>query len=453
MTAIPYRPKLNRLIDTSVLPDSLSFVSDTADDVLSYFSVSDLNISLSESRDFKYYSLKLHTDKKIGFTIPIFNITILLNPPDETGTVNEAFFDITFFRKWELLKYINELDTADILNFSFSEYFDLIKNMFNLSDEKLIHSVIKNFVVPPCDGQILNTQSLDIKQYFNDFITEINTLISSSNPPIDISSITNPDFLDLVNAIKNSSLSIIEVVEHFINIDPNNSKINLLSIIKPWFSNFTWERILEIVLPQYYLSINEITLGIEFTRNILKPIDPVTGEPDTNENNKTIVRFTVGDLVFSSKRGFDFSEEYSLTIPESEILNTGLILDVSAAKLDLSSKKNIPEATADGRPVTFTGVFIESVKILLPPEWGTPKDSQGAPLPSGVEILCSNLLIGNEGGVSGLIGVSGYVFEYYIDFEISGTNKITYDSTSDKITIEGLDNKQKVIQAQSSGDT
>ena len=112
-----------------------------------------------------------------------------------------------------------------------------------------------------------------------------------------------------------------------------------------------------------------------------------------------MLKFGVGDVLFSTESGIGFNENFTaeLNFP-SQIGNTGLIIDLDNAKLDISRQKNIPEANLDGRPNDFVGVYIEQASITLPEKWF--KNQPVAP-----QIFGKNLLIGT-GGISGTIGLS-----------------------------------------------
>src|SRR5680860_571067 len=67
-------------------------------------------------------------------------------------------------------------------------------------------------------------------------------------------------------------------------------------------------------------------------------------------------------------------------------------------KLDLSRKTNIPEATADGRPNDFMGVYIQDGIIGFPQFWNHDDSN------STGQIVARNLLVGT-GGISGTLGL------------------------------------------------
>ncbi|MDL2312366.1 hypothetical protein LJC68_05775 [Bacteroidales bacterium OttesenSCG-928-B11] len=114
-----------------------------------------------------------------------------------------------------------------------------------------------------------------------------------------------------------------------------------------------------------------------------------------DENIKSMLRFNVGQLGFSTTNGLEFAGESSFDFTKSEIGNTGLTLYFDLMKLDLSRTKNIPEATAAGYPDDFVGVFVKEAAIGLPKKWSKNTD--------GLSLVGRDLL--GTGGFSGTVGL------------------------------------------------
>jgi hypothetical protein len=85
------------------------------------------------------------------------------------------------------------------------------------------------------------------------------------------------------------------------------------------------------------------------------------------EPNKFKLDFDIGQLNYSSSGGFGFNELYVATLnpyPKAEIGKTGIKISFDHARLDLSKETNIPEASIEGRPNDFTGVFIDEATYV-----------------------------------------------------------------------------------------
>jgi hypothetical protein len=151
----------------------------------------------------------------------------------------------------------------------------------------------------------------------------------------------------------------------------------------------------DLLIPKFSASLNNLSLAITFPRTWLKPLDSA-GDVIADENIKSMIRFNVGSVRFSTENGFEFENESSFSFDKSEIGDTGLTLFFSGMKLYLSKNSNIPEATAAGYPDNFKGVFIAQAEIGLPRKW-FPDDTS-------LELFGENLLIGT-GGFSGTVGL------------------------------------------------
>ena len=152
----------------------------------------------------------------------------------------------------------------------------------------------------------------------------------------------------------------------------------------------------ELVTPEINAVLYDVNFAIEFPRTVVIPVDGMTSEP-LPEPETSLLKFTVGNFYASSRDGFSFENVGSISFTKSQILNTGLIIEFSGIKLDLSRTTNIPEAIADGRPVDFVGVYVQKATIGLPKKWFKPSSTSTA------QIVGTDIIIGT-GGFSGKVG-------------------------------------------------
>ena len=121
---------------------------------------------------------------------------------------------------------------------------------------------------------------------------------------------------------------------------------------------------------------------------------------------------TFGEALFyaDTERGFGYNMDLVLnTNVPAQIGNTGLIIDIQNLKIDLSTKENIAEADADGRPKEFMGVYMEYTEIFLPKKWFKKQHGQT------LGISANHLLIGT-GGISGTLALRA---TYTVDENLS----------------------------------
>ena len=152
-------------------------------------------------------------------------------------------------------------------------------------------------------------------------------------------------------------------------------------VLKDWFT------------PQIDASL-ELSIGLKFPTSILTPLD-TDGNPIEGEHS--ILIFDTGTFSFNTQGDVGFHQELSASLNyPSQIGNTGIVIDFTNAKLDLSRNTNIPDADAAGYPIDFIGVYVQEASIGLPAFWNAD------PAASNVHIIGKDLLIGT-GGFSGTI--------------------------------------------------
>jgi hypothetical protein len=387
-----YLPPLSVLIPADKLPDSLGFINT----VFSKLYFRNLIVNKSFYGEEAYYKIVIVTKTKIGLNILGDNgLELLLNPDSVEGTVSE--FPLSFSYYWPIIKYIRGFDLSQF-DFSISAIFDLLLKVAGMDEVQLLKGIANNIYSSYGDEDEEDTYQL--------FIDDFNNNHNPVTPIIYNNNIYNDDLIAedilLQMSSNGNDYNIIDIIfSDYLaqNDDFGTIEYKLERLFYTSLGLFKLDYIFkDLLTPKISASLDSLSLALAFPRTWLKPIDPATNEPYTNENIKSMLKFNVGSLHFSTENGLEFKNENHLSFDKSEIGNTGLTLFFSNMKFDLSKTSNIPEATAAGYSDDFRGVFVESAEIGLPKKWFG--DSGTA-----LELVGENLLIGT-GGFSGTIGLN-----------------------------------------------
>lgn len=418
-----FYPLLSDLLPLGDLPDSLSSFETALTDALDKLFYHDLQYQVTDDRSKRFYRLKIFTYNSVGFAFPNTEFKIVLNPALIPGGAVSSSFPVNFSYEHDILRY---LDLEDITDFSesFQEYFDLFLSIAGLSKSLLMQELINTLIggADPVDS----------------FISQFNAIYSE--PATQLTILISDDIYEVIDNLIDQiddfpDIDLLEVVfQDFVNTDPSEVLGNLETLFKRWIGDLDLDEILNLFIPRIRLEIETIDVGLQFPVNILRQVDPASLLPlkDSEDNDVPgLLIFNLGSLSLSTETGFDYKGENAFSFPTAEVLKTGLILDFTGLKLDLSDSKNIFEATADGRPETFKGIYIQEANIRLPdilqPEGGN------------VSIVSKNLLIGSEGGISGTIGIESMsASEMRLDFEVSTPIGTGFVFDSDLMTISGI---------------
>ncbi len=373
------------------IPEELGFVKDGIQKLLNGIFYKDLQFSKSPNGDSLFSSLKLICFKKLAVEIPGTGMFLVVNPEVNANSTDYTVIPIDLSYKWKILGYAKAFKLEGF-SFTPADIFDLINAILALSEERIIEETLGAFF-PSSTNPI------------NDFVDAINEYPDFAANPIPYPTSSNK-IKELVHSIETHTGKQASVVIFIVFLAQNATLNGTLDRIDQLYTRLlgglTTQFINDLIKPRIDVSSN-LSVGLEFPRNVLVPLDG-TGKPlplkdlSGNEIKSTII-FDIGDFNFSTHGGFGFDKELagSLNHP-SQIGNTGLKIDFHQAKLDLSKKTNIQEATLDGRPNDFVGVFIQDVVIGFPAFW--QKDEAR----SNAEIFGKNVLIGT-GGFSGTIGM------------------------------------------------
>ncbi len=387
-------PSIRHLLPINELPDQLSGLKGGLNTILSKIYYKDLLCESSPEGDSAFYNLTLVTYDKVGFEVPGTNgMAIVLNPDLIVNDADYTPIPVSFKYNWDILRYIKGLNPLSFIEDPI-HYFELILELFGTSQSEVLTTFLTVF--------------LDDPDALTTFVNEFN-----SNPkyslatPLDIDPLSMDQIDDvLIQLTSNGNdFSVFNIIfEDYLTLNTEDLTLdNVRRFFNMIIGDFDPKDLLKLFEFKFGLGIDVIKIGLEFPRDMLIPIDDDPLSPTYNEllpsPAQSALVLNVGSVYYDSESGFDFNNESYLSFPKSQIGNTGLTLEFSDIKLDLSQKRNIPEAVADGRPTDFVGIFIKEGSIGLPASWGHNTGDT-----STAELFVNNLLVGT-GGISGTIGM------------------------------------------------
>lgn len=368
---------ISDIIKPSAIPGDIAIIEDGIEQLLSKLFYKDATISSSPNGEELYAHLRILSAQELGFEIGGTGLRLILNAnPDNTPG---SSFPISFRFYWEVLKYRNSFDFTSFDN-GFSGIFDVLKDIAQFTDEELLTAAINTFI----GGNNSNTEFVNrFNQYL--ILPDPIKLTDGLYPEEHIGEITRRFGQENIEVSK-------VILDLFL---ANSSSLNdfwtkLKQLLSYFGSKLDEDRFKRLITPGFQFSLDSINAAIEFPESIFKPVDPSI--------SKSKLTFDIGRVVVSSEDGFDFQSIGNFEFTESNLFNTGFTLGFTGARLDLSRKKNIPEAIADGRPDDFMGVYIQDGVIGFPTDWG--HDNGG----STGQLYVHNFLAGT-GGISGTIGL------------------------------------------------
>ncbi|MEM9546259.1 MAG: hypothetical protein AAGA77_09800 [Bacteroidota bacterium] len=413
---VVYYPRVSDLINASSIPGDLVTIEQVLDNsidaILKDLRYKNLLIEHSSNGNVKFYSLVL-TKKKIVFPLIGDKIQLVFFP-GESGT---QFSDLPLTLEWEwnVSKYIQDFQ---VQGFSHAPkaFLQLLLELADVSENEFMDGVIANFIssntpyVDLVDSVLSNLNQISVID--NQHVSQIQGILQSLKSTLQNNStvVVIDELEEILNSFEEISDSIgidfdpfVVLFETIVNDLSNvgQSFENLIQLFKIWLGNITMDDLEQIIIPQFKISFQDIAASIEFSREWLVPLVDDTssanyGTPITDETIKTQLKVDVGSFMYDTRIGFQFLGEPNFSFDYSQIGKTGLTLKIDKLKLDLSTKTNISEATADGRPLDFMGVYAQEAIIGLPEKWF--KEDSGTTL----GIFGRNLLIGN-GGITGKI--------------------------------------------------
>ena len=398
MPTSTFYPSLATLIPLENIPADLGLLKSGLSNFFDHFYYRDLQIHKSVDGDAAFYSLKIVTYKRLALEVPgTGGLALILNPGlDEGSQGTNSEFPISVGYKWGILKYVKDFD-LESFDFSGPAFFNIFLDLTGVTKEQLLAEALS----------VLTDDPDPVQQFIDLFNTDpnynptapllINTFPTDQEVIEDllIQLITNGNDFDAYQIILDKYIVSVN------SLDDIFEKLKLL--FAKWLGAFSIDDVKEMLTPQLSASIEALSVGVQFPSKILRQVD-AQGEPlsdplNPSEDKPAVLSFDVASLKYSTVGGleFDLADDLTINFPRSEILKSGLILDLHEVKVDFSRTTNIPEAVADGRPADFVGVYVKDGTISFPAFW------KSAPGSTGV-IKARNLLIGT-GGFSGTLAL------------------------------------------------
>ncbi|MEN1784875.1 MAG: hypothetical protein AAGF77_07005 [Bacteroidota bacterium] len=384
-----YYPTLDTVISAEELPELLGFLKQGLAGLLGNIHYKDLQYSKSVYGDRAFYSLRIVSRNRLDLELPGTGIFLTLNPDIDDTSITS--FPISVSYEWPILAYVRSFDIKDF-SFSAKALYNLGLQILKISEAQVVANAINVFTVP-ADG---NTSV--IQQLINDLGLPIPEPEGPNPMPV------------VLQAIRDSGKDpAFAVFERY--IASGNDQVTIKAKSDLFFKSLLPTEdleayIQELILPKFSTTL-ALSAGIEFPRKLLQPVDPVTLEvipPNDSESDAPRAGFRFGEALFfvNTEEGFGYTMDLALsTTAPAMIGNTGLILEISRFKVDLSDARNIPEADADGRGPGFKGVYAETAAITLPKKWFDKEENN----PNTTARLAGYDLLIGTGGLSGQLAL------------------------------------------------
>ena len=394
-----FYPSLSNIISLDKIP-ALGTFQDGFNNIIEGLFYKNFQSDKSKNGDSAFYLVTIVSFNRIALEIPGTNgLALVLNPSQTLGNTTEVTISVEYH--WEIVKYISGFNISSF-DFTGKSFFDILFKIANTTFDDFLYKTILTFHIDEIDS---------IQTFVDTF--------NANHAPTVLQKLNDPDpiivIADLINQLNVESIDIFELVSEdylandFLKLREGTGNVtdielyfsNLNILFQNWLGNFSIKDIEKLLIPQLSASINDLSVALEFPRSILSPIDPLTKVAYTDQTIKSQLKFTIGSLKFSTENGLEFEDQSTFSFTKSEIAKTGITIQFTDAKVDISRITNIPEATAAGYSDDFVGVFIGEAEIDLPAKWNHDKTN-----PSSAVIKGRNLLIGS-GGFSGTIGMEG----------------------------------------------
>lgn len=427
-------PTLGQILPIDRIPERFEGIRSFLESILDEVFVTNLVVGKSELGESGTYTMRLVVPEGIALNLPFVEDLALVLNPNELG---QSTLDFAMDYQWLVLKYIQDFSLTDF-SATVDNLIGLLMEFLELEEEDLLAEALSTFF-PEGDG---------IMDFIDSLSSTYGVVVSGINDE------TTP-FIEKVaiifDAIEESELDTIQIIlESFINDIEEFDPMERLQALFSEYINDIEEVIAEILEPEFSASLLDLSIGLQFPRKWLVPV--YTGEEDVPnlgindplpDEYHTYLSFEAGSLLYNSGIGFQFENIGSFSINRSRIGNTGLIVEVTDLKVDLSSNRNIPEANNDNRPNSFKGFYADNVAVSFPSFLEGHSDNS-------VEIYADRLLVGSEGGVSGVFGIRGInsgINMHYLDFIIRDDDAnstdvpegIRFDHDRNKILVYGED--------------
>lgn len=424
--SMKYYPSVSDLVNQGVIPGEIEFIEDFIEDLLDEVRYKNLVNNRSPYGDIRNYYITLVL-KEIA--IDFFNLgpKIIFF----AGTPGETNIPLSIQTQWTIKRYLDSFNVRSF-DYSLQGFFDILLEVAGVSKAEFINQLVSIFIndtKPYLNlvGELIDTIDkydkglITIKDDGGEIISNSTQILSKLDQlKLDIedpSQMINPfedeishiiDSFDDISQTLNINFDIFQVTFEAIKKDLatiDEQFGRLLTLFRIWLGKLTLPQLKQVLIPNFSISLEDIDIALEFPRKWLLPVNAdnevIDDDPSIPEaqKQKSRLTFSVGRMQYSTKTGFKFEKENSFTFNKSQIGKTGLIIEFSNLKLDLSPKKHsIPEAQSAGYPPDFMGAYVEHAAITLPEKWFKNQDQTTA------RVVGKDLLIGT-GGISGTLAL------------------------------------------------
>lgn len=433
-----FHPPVSSLINASDIPGDFQAFEDLVQEGIDLFLgkifYKDLVTQISPNGVERYYSLTLLT-KELKLPVLGTGMNLVFF---HGSTVNMSEFPLMLDWRWEVYKYIQRFGQE---GFSYlpGAFIDIFIELADIGDRQTFFGELVRTFFTDGTGDyqgFFNAISASINDYdtgvpavtteIQNITNQITALANEVTNKLTGSNLysleeiykgyaNNPALSAAVTSIETSLDNLEE--NHDIDIDLLGEVIRaaiglvgdidekfarLADLFKTWFEGITKQDFYDLLLPQFSIELGNINAALEFPRNWLLPVELQGGEwvEHSDPAKMAALTFRIGKLKYSTYKGFEFENQLDFLFERAMIGKTGILLEFSGLKVDMSKAHNIPEADQDGRPQDFMGMYAESAVVSLPAKWFKDQDNTNA------EIFGEQLLIGS-GGLSGTVGLRG----------------------------------------------
>lgn len=441
MTDTLFYPSLSTLLPLESMPPSLGFIQGVLQDVFDSLYYRDLQVQKSQLGEAGFYRLSLVVYKRLGIEIPGTGGAALVFNPGSVGQTTEIPIALSY--RWDIVKYVKQFD-PEALNELPRLLFELLVEAAGVDLAALLAAFIDHVHAAEADPLQAFVDAYNLDQ----FPAVALTLSADPDPLVVVEDLL--DQLDTIQQVDVYELIFAALVDAATSV--NDAFAQISALFSQWVKDLSADDLKAMLIPHCSLSITNLNLALEFPRNVLKPVDAngevIDADPSIPEDQKQKSRltFNAGSVSYSTDSGLEFDALGTFAFGRSQIGDTGVILGFSGVKLDLSRTRNIPEATADGRPNDFVGAYVQQATIELPGKWFGASTNSSATDP---KLIGENLIFGT-GGVTGRITLDAAgalhtrlgKFEAALDtFDVRfERNAITRSEIAGKLTIAGFKN-------------
>jgi hypothetical protein len=435
-----FYPSVSSLLPLERIPPNLGFIQGVLHDVFDNLYYRDLQVQKSKSGDVGFYQLSLVIYKRLGVEIPGTGGAALVFNPGQTAQATEI--PIALGYRWDILKYIKGFDHAALTQLP-RLLFDAFVEISGIDSAALLAELVIRF-----HGAAADPVQAFVDAYNLDNLPAVAlTVLNDPDPEAVIEDLLTQ--LDEIQEVDVYELIFAAYLNIATTVEDTFAQIS--AFFSKWLKDLTIEDFEAFLLPHCSITIKGLNLALEFPRTLLKPVLPngdIIDETLMPEEmrQKSKLTFKAGSLNYSTDTGFAFDGLNTFDFARSQIGETGIIIGFIGMKLDLSRTTNIPEATADGRPLDFVGVYVQQAEIDLPKKWF--KTSNNPATSSNPKIIGTNIIIGT-GGFSGKIGFddpAGTLYTKLGNFDASLTtfslrferNSLVESDIAGKLTVVGF---------------